>query len=274
MSQQFNRDTQGTEVAEMFPNRVKHKTCEQPHQQRCCVANLWYSVVLCGLTRNELAATTADALAHGDAGAIIFTGCSQAELQPVIDNLNRKHPKVKVIFITADPGHLASVHDAAETIKKLAVPIDGIIGFPTVMAVPWERTDDGIEAHFQRNYLCYFLFVNLLLDSLAPGARVVLVSTSVRQEAPAPKWEDVGFSVSISCLCLHFPYPSLIFSCLHSQMDFVLSRILSDSKNGKNYHPLDGYTQSMFANILFVKSFARRYLGRSIAAFSANPGSE
>ena len=41
-------------------------------------------------------------------------------------------------------------------------------------------------------------------------------------------------------------------------------------QNGETYHPLDGYAQSMFANIIFAKSLAQR----SNVAFSANPGSE
>lgn len=157
-------------------------------------------VLLSGLVRGELAATTADALAHGGAGCIIFTGRSQPELQPVIDHLNRKHPKTKIIFVTANPGSLASMRAAAGTIKALAVPIDGLVGFPTVMAADWELTPDGIESHFQKNYLVYFVLVKALMDIMPMGSRVILVTTSVRQEAPAPKWEDVNFSVSLLSL--------------------------------------------------------------------------
>ncbi|KAJ5114545.1 hypothetical protein NUU61_000304 [Penicillium alfredii] len=221
MSDLFKSDSVGTGVVEMFPARVKHKT-----------------FLLAGLVRGDLAATTADALAHGGAGAIIFTGYSQPELQPVIDHINRKHPKVKIIFITADTGSLASIQEAAAIVKKLTVPIDGIIGFPTVMAAPWETTADGIESQFQRNYLCHFLLVNLLLPTMSPESRVVLITTSIRREALAPNWEDVD----------------------------------KTSESEEAYHPLDGYAQSMFANILFVKLLARVGADRSIAAFSANPG--
>lgn len=60
--------------------------------------------------------------------------------------------------------------------------------------------------------------------------------------------------------------------------EFVVSRdtlyilevmLMYKLQNGETYHPLDGYAQSMFANIIFAKSLAQR----SIAAFSANPGS-
>ena len=77
------------------------------------------------------------------------------------------------------------------------VPIDGVICFPTLQATAWELTDDGVESQFQKNYLSYFVFVRELIPSLAFGARVVLIATTVRKEAPAPRWEDVNFSVSL-----------------------------------------------------------------------------
>jgi NAD(P)-dependent dehydrogenase (short-subunit alcohol dehydrogenase family) len=104
-----------------------------------------------------------------------------------------------MVLVTADTSSLASFHEAGHTIKKLGLLIHGFIGFPSVMAVPWEMTGDGHESHFQRNYLCYFLLVNVLLDAMAPGSRVVLVTSCVHTEAPAPTWIDVLFSVSSLC---------------------------------------------------------------------------
>ncbi|KAJ5816945.1 Short-chain dehydrogenase/reductase SDR [Penicillium robsamsonii] len=216
MSNTFDEQTQGMDVTKMFRDRVKGKT-----------------FLICGLKRGDLPATTADALAHSGAGTIICTGHSQPELQPVLDHINRKHKAVKMIFVTADQGSLASFREAAQTIKKLGVTIDGFVGFPEVMAVPWDLTVDGHESHFQRNYLCYFLMLNLLCDIMGPELGIVLVTSSLRKEAPAPSWEDLGF------------------------------------QNGKNYHCLDGYSQSMLAIILFIKCVVKKY---SIAAFSAKPG--
>ncbi|KAJ5097611.1 Oxidoreductase short-chain dehydrogenase/reductase family [Penicillium angulare] len=215
MTEHVRCDTQGAQVAEMFPDQVKNKTC---------------------LIRGGLAATTGDNLAHGGAATIIFTGRSQPEGQAVIGHITRKHPKTKMIFILADTNSLSSVYEAAKAIKALDVAIDGFIGFPSAMAAPWEITLDGIESHFQRNYLCFFLLVTQLVGSFAPSSRVVSMTTSIRRDAPAPTWDDVNFS------------------------------------NGEKYHPLDAYTQSAFANILFAKSLAQAY--PSHAAFSANPGSE
>ncbi|CAG8926392.1 unnamed protein product [Penicillium salamii] len=216
MSHTFNDQTQGAEITRLFPERVRGKT-----------------FILAGLKRGELAAATADALAAAQASTIICTGHCQAELQPVIDHINRKFKHVNMIFVTADTSSLASFREAGHAIKKIGLPIDGFIGFPSVMAAPWETTTDGFESHFQKNYLCYFLLVNIILDVMAPGSRIVLVTSSMRTEAPAPTWVDVGFS---------------------------------------DYHCLDGYAQSMQAVILFVKSLSKMCGGRSITAFSANPG--
>ncbi|KAJ5971172.1 Major facilitator superfamily domain general substrate transporter [Penicillium vulpinum] len=233
----FNGETQGTDVTKAFPDRVKGKTCTTitPTDQVYKLTPAT-TVLICGLKRGDLAATTADALAHGGAGTIIYTGRSQSELQPVVDHINRKYKMVKMIFVTADVGSLASVREAANNIRKLGMTIDGFVGFPEVMAVPWTLTEDGLESHFQRNYLCYFLTLNLLCDVMGLGSRVVLVTSSLRNEAPAPSWDDLEF------------------------------------ENGENYNCLDGYSKSMLAIILFIKSLAKKYSDRSIAAFSANPG--
>jgi len=43
-------------------------------------------------------------------------------------------------------------------------------------------------------------------------------------------------------------------------------------QNGETYHSLDGYAQSMFANIMFAKGLAGR--NKSISSFSVSPGSK
>lgn len=199
MSHTFNDQTLGAEITRLFPERVQGKTCTQPSPEvppgLDCRQLTHPTVILAGLKRGELAAATADALAAAQASTIICTGHCQAELQPVIDHITRKFKNVNMIFVTADTSSLASFREAGHAIKKIGLPIDGFIGFPSVMAAPWETTTDGFESHFQKNYLCYFLLVNIILDVMAPGSRIVLVTSSMRTEAPAPTWVDVGFSV-------------------------------------------------------------------------------
>lgn len=148
--------------------------------------------------QSELASATAEALASGDAAALILLGRSQATIQPTFDAINTKYPKVKVIFITVDVCKLYSVRGAADIIRKLDVTIDGVVGFPTLMAAPWNTTPDGVEAHFQVNYLANWVLVNRLMEGLGEDARVVMVSSSIRPDAKALIFEDPNFDVCFS----------------------------------------------------------------------------
>ena len=147
--------------------------------------------------QSGLSAATAEALASGDAAALILLGKSQSEIQPVFDAINSKYPRVKVIFITMELCKLDSVRGAADVIRRLEVPIDGIVGCPMLMAAQWALTADGVESHFQVNYLSHFVLVNRLLDRIPEEGRVVMVSSSIRPDAVALKFDDPNFSVSV-----------------------------------------------------------------------------
>lgn len=147
--------------------------------------------------QSGLSAATAEALASGDAAALILLGKSQPEIQPVFDAINSKYPRVKVIFITVELCKLASVRGAADVIRRLEVSIDGIIGCPMLMAAQWALTADGVESHFQVNYLSHFVLVNRLLDRIPEEGRVVMASSSIRPDAVALKFDDPNFSVSV-----------------------------------------------------------------------------
>lgn len=148
--------------------------------------------------QTELSSATAEALASGDAAALILLGKSQPAIQPIFDAINAKYPRVKVIFITVDMNKLSSVRGAADVIRKLEVTLDGIIGFPTVVAGEWEVTSDGIESHFQINYLSHFVLVSRLRGVMPDEGRVVMVASSIRPDAEAFRFEDPNFCVSHS----------------------------------------------------------------------------
>ena len=167
-----------------------------PTQQPTNPTNTPKPVLLTGSGRRELATATAEALAQGKPATLILLGTSHPETQPAIDDINEKFPKVKIVFVTVDLGSLASVREAAGAVRRLDVKIDGIVGYPTVIAAKWAVTNDGIEAHFQRNYLSHFLLVNLLRDRMAKGSSIVMISSSIRPAAPAPGFEDPNFLVS------------------------------------------------------------------------------
>lgn len=136
-------------------------------------------------------------MAEGQPACLILLGKFQGEAQPVVDEINQRFPTVKTLFIHADSGKLESIRSAANIIKELDVPIDGVVLNETVTELSYQKTEDGIEAQFQENYLSHFLLVNTLLDAMPKrkATRVVLVTTSIRPDAPAPNFDDYNFSV-------------------------------------------------------------------------------
>lgn len=178
MDHHFTANSKGVDVIAAFPHQAKHKT-----------------FVISGIEKDDLASTTAELLAQADAAALILIGKSHSVTHPVIEHLNSRYPKVKVIFITADLGNLASVREAADKLCKLQIPIEGIVANPTLCAAPYVLTADGIESHFQVNYLSHFVLVNHLIQCMPEGGRVVVVSSSIRPEATPPWIWDVNFAV-------------------------------------------------------------------------------
>ncbi|GAD94115.1 oxidoreductase, short-chain dehydrogenase/reductase family, putative [Paecilomyces variotii No. 5] len=217
----FGHETKGTDVVAAFPDAVRHGT-----------------FVITEPSKGGLGAAIALALAEGKPACLILVGKFQGDSQPVVDEINRRFPTVKSLFISADFGNFESVRGAAKILKELGVPIDGIIASETITGLQYEKTDDGIESQFQVNYLSHFLLINSLLDTMPKrkATRAVLVASSIRPDAAVPNFDDYNFS------------------------------------DGKTYHPLEAYAQSKLANVLFAKSLAKSASSNGIAAFSVNPG--
>ena len=78
-----------------------------------------------------------------------------------------------------DLASLASVRDAAATLRDRYERIDLLINNAGVMSPPRSTTEDGFELQFGVNHLGHFAFTGLLLDRLLPdaGSRFVTVSS-------------------------------------------------------------------------------------------------
>ncbi|KAL1863255.1 hypothetical protein Plec18170_000087 [Paecilomyces lecythidis] len=217
----FGHETKGTDVVAAFPDAVRHGT-----------------FVITEPSKGGLGAAIALALAEAKPACLILVGKFQGDSQPVVDEINRRFPTVKSLFISADFGNFESVRGAAKILKELDVPIDGIIASESITGLQYEKTDDGIESQFQVNYLSHFLLINILLDTMPKrkATRAVLVASSIRPDAAVPNFDNYNFS------------------------------------DGETYHPLEAYAQSKLANVLFAKSLAKSSSSDGIAAFSVNPG--
>jgi len=91
--------------------------------------------------------------------------------------------------LALDLTDLSSVRAFATKILRKKTPIHLLINNAGIMAVPFEVTVDGLESHFQVNYLSHFLLINLLLPRLGETAedsgefgRIVNVSSSAQYD--------------------------------------------------------------------------------------------
>lgn len=107
-----------------------------------------------------------------------------------------------------------------------------------VMAIPDRQlTKDGYERTFQSNHLGHFVLTAMLMDRLAPEARVVNVSSE---------------------------------AYLFASGGLDMNNLNGETK----YGPWSSYGQSKLANILFTKELQQRAdkAGRSLTVYSLHPG--
>ncbi len=110
---------------------------------------------------------------------------------------------------------------------------------------------DGYEATFAVNHLGHFLLANLLLGELAPGARVIVVSSDTHDPA-----QRTGM-----------PEPRL-----GSVRELALAPeewALEDSPATAGRRR---YTTSKLCNVMFAREAARRWQSRGVTVASFNPG--
>jgi WW domain-containing oxidoreductase len=130
---------------------------------------------------------------------------------------------------------LDSVRACAASVADQFDKLDIVVGNAGIMALPRLEQVRGIEKQFATNHLGHFLLITSIMDRLADGARVVMVSSDGHKGAPK---EGIQF----------------------------------DNLSGeKGYSAFRAYGQSKLANILFARSLAARLEGRATAN-SLHPG--
>ena len=151
------------------------------------------------------------------------------------DLIARRHPGAEVGVQELDLTSLASIREAAASIRAAYDGIDLLINNAGVMMTPKATTRDGFELQFGTNHLGHYALTGLLLDRLliTPGSRVVTVS-SMGHRAGRMRFDDL------------------------------------QSETG--YNRLRAYGQSKLANLLFTYQLQRRLAGRTTIAVAAHPG--
>src|SRR6202047_408041 len=137
-------------------------------------------------------------------------------------------------LVELDLASLASVRNCADQLLRKGEPLDVIIANAGVMATPFGHTVDGFETQFGTNHLGHFVLVNRIASLIAPGGRLVNVSSAGHRYSDVDL-DDPNFE--------HAPYD-----------------------------PMIAYGRSKTANILFAVEFDRRHKARGVRGAAVHPG--
>jgi NAD(P)-dependent dehydrogenase (short-subunit alcohol dehydrogenase family) len=133
----------------------------------------------------------------------------------------------------SDPG---SVRACVEKVKADGAALDAIICNAGIMGLPKLQQAHGYELQFFTNHIGHFILTTGLLDRLADGGRVVVVSSSAHNFAP------------------------------RAGIEF-------DNLSGERFYGAwRAYGQSKLANLLFAKELAKRLAGAGKTANAVHPG--
>lgn len=168
-------------------------------------------------------------------GDVIIASRNAEKGEAAVDEVGET-AKGKVAQLTLDLADLSSVRAAAEEAHGRFGAIDGLINNAGIMQTPKQQTADGFEMQLGTNHLGHFLWTGLMFDRVEQaGGRIVTLSSI------AHKFGKIDFD-------------NLMFE--------------------KNYSPMDAYTQSKLANILFAFELDRRLKakGSPVKSVACHPG--
>jgi NAD(P)-dependent dehydrogenase (short-subunit alcohol dehydrogenase family) len=137
-------------------------------------------------------------------------------------------------LVALDLADLKSVRACADALLAEGKPFDVVIANAGVMATPFGHTVDGFETQFGTNHLGHFVFVNRIAALIAPGGRLINLSSAGHRYSNVDL-EDPNFERT-------------------------------------PYDPFIAYGRSKTANILFAVAFDRRHGKRGVRAAAVHPG--
>lgn len=119
---------------------------------------------------------------------LLLAGRDLKEMEPVAHGL-RAEFGVKVAAVHMDVSSLASVRTGAAEVKAIVArgdvdPLDGLmLNAGAQFLGPTQHTADGYERTFATNCLGHFLLLNLLIDQVQDGGRIVFTASGTHDPA-------------------------------------------------------------------------------------------
>ncbi|XP_030629641.1 retinol dehydrogenase 12 [Chanos chanos] len=140
-----------------------------------------------------------------------------------------------IIIRKLDLSDTKSIREFAEGINKEEKQLNVLINNAGIMMCPYSKTADGFEMQFGVNHLGHFLLTFLLIGLLKRSApsRVIILSSM------AHAWGSIQ---------------------------------LDDINSERRYHSRRAYGQSKLANILCVRSLAKRLKDTGVTVYAVHPG--
>ncbi len=152
----------------------------------------------------------------------------------VREEIVRQLPQAAIHVVHCDLASLRSVRECAATVRRDYTPIGLLINNAGMVSVQHRMSADGFELTFATNHLGPFLLTALLMDSLAPDARIVNVASRI-----------------------------------HFRGRFEPETITNPRAR---YASRTAYAQSKLANVLHTFALARRLSGSGICVNCLHPG--
>ena len=175
---------------------------------------------------------TARALAsHG--ASVTIAGRNPEKIEAALATLAEQVPGATVDAVQVDLASLASIADAAKTFVGSGRSIDLLINNAGVMMCPEGRTADGFETQIGTNHLGHFALTAQLFPAIAPGARIVNLSSGAHLRGTC-NLDDLNWEA-------------------------------------RAYDPNEAYAHAKTANIWFTVELQRRYADR-LLALAVHPG--
>jgi NAD(P)-dependent dehydrogenase (short-subunit alcohol dehydrogenase family) len=192
-----------------------------------------HSVAVVTGTTHGIGRVTARALAKSGYAVVMLCRDHEAALRER-QAILAEHPRAAIHAVRCDLASLASVREAAETVRRQFDRITLLINNAGTVSTRHRMSADGFELTFATNHLGPFLLTRLLLERLADHGRIVTVSSRA-----------------------------------HYQGRLRLAPI-TDPK--ARYDARAAYAQSKLANVLHTFALARRLAATGITANCLHPG--
>jgi NAD(P)-dependent dehydrogenase (short-subunit alcohol dehydrogenase family) len=185
-------------------------------------------------------------IARDPSWEVVITGRGRGKVEAVAAEIGAEG-------LTLDLGSLEDVRRFAGEIRNgERAPIGALICNAGIQHISGlVRSEDGLEATFAVNHLGHFLLVKLLLDELAPGSRVVVVSSDTHDPALSTGMPEPRFRGALELSV--------------ASDDWALDDAPAIAGRRR-------YTTSKLCNVLFVHEAARRWADRGVTVAAFNPG--